>query len=639
MALNRKFGIIDLSTGDIQIEEIGRELRRKFLGGRGLDAYYLYKHSKAGVDPLGSENVCCISAGLLGGTPASASARAHLMAKSPLTGLIGSSNMGGFFAPELRYAGFDHLIIHGASDEPVYLWINNGSIEIRKAAHLWGADTFETQELIRRELGDEEIKALAIGPAGERMVRFANVITGHKNAGGRTGMGAVLGSKKLKAVAARGTMGIELAHPQEALRFDHKLCKKIASTKLGQILQRWGTMFIYDVTNSTGLVRTQNFRLNQLTDSESIECEAIEDHSVGTSGCFGCQLHCRHRYVIREGPYAGTYDEGPEYTTQGAYGSEPGCRDFTTILYGNHLCNKYGMDTVELGSLVSWAMELFEEGIITKEDTGGLELRFGNTEALLEITHQTAQREGFGDVLAEGVRGAMARLPEEAARYCIHVKGLSNLHSDERPTPSLALNIATSTRGADHLRSRPAIDLYHLPESVLRKIYSHPVPYDGPLTSNFTDYEGKAWQVFWHEMCYMAVDSLGLCKFHTVFLSPNMPAFGEFSEWIRLITGLDVSPIEVWEAAERGYTTERLFNLREGATRDDDWLPDRYFDEPTKLGFGMVRNRAIDRQRFSAMLDEYYRYHGWDHEGIPTSKTLRRLGIEAKPVHTPSGVS
>jgi aldehyde:ferredoxin oxidoreductase len=527
MALQRKLALIDLTTGEIETREIPRELREKYIGGRGLDIYLLYNHLEPGTDPLGPGNVCCISAGILAGTPASASARTHFMAKSPLTGLLGSSNMGGFFAPELRYAGFDHLVVRGASETPVYLWIHNGSIEIRDASKLWGLDTFETQEAIREELKDPEVKSCAIGVAGENRVRFANVVTGHKNAAGRTGMGAVLGSKMLKAIAVRGTMGITLAQPQEALRYDREICNQIANTKFGQIMRRWGTMFIYGVTNSTGLVRVNNFQSNQLPESESIECENIDDHSTGTSGCFGCQLHCRHRYRIREGKYAGTYDEGPEYTSQGAWGAEAGCRDFPTILQGNHLANKLGLDTLETGSLIGWAMELFEKGILTAEDTGGLDLSFGNPDAVIEMIERIARREGLGDVLADGPKGAMRRLPPEAARYCVQVKGMSNLHSDERPTPSLALGIATATRGSDHLRSRPAIDLYNLPEPFLRKIYGNPVPYGGPLTSDYRDYEGKSWMVFWQEMVYMAVDCIGVCKFHTVFLSPNMPAFEE----------------------------------------------------------------------------------------------------------------
>jgi aldehyde:ferredoxin oxidoreductase len=265
VALNRKLAFIDLSSGEVDIQEIPRELREKYLGGRGLDIALLYEHLEPGVDPLGPENVCCISAGVLVGTPASASARTHIMAKSPLTGLLGSSNMGGFFAPELRYAGFDHLVIKGAAKKPVFLWIHNGEIEIRSAASLWGLDTFETQEALRDELSDPEVKALAIGVAGENLVRFANVMTGHKNAAGRTGMGAVLGAKNLKAIAVRGTMGIGLAQPKEALEYDREVCNQIASTKFGQIMQRWGTMFIYGVTNSTGLVRVNNFQSNHST--------------------------------------------------------------------------------------------------------------------------------------------------------------------------------------------------------------------------------------------------------------------------------------------------------------------------------------------------------------------------------------
>jgi aldehyde:ferredoxin oxidoreductase len=629
MALNRKLAFIDLTSGEVDIQDIPRELREKYLGGRGLDAYLLYKHLEPGVDPLGPDNVCCISAGVLVGTPASASARTHIMAKSPLTGLLGSSNMGGFFAPELRYAGFDHLVIKGAAKKPVFLWIHNGEIEIRSAASLWGLDTFETQEALRDELRDPEVKALAIGVAGENLVRFANVMTGHKNAAGRTGMGAVLGAKNLKAIAVRGTMGIDLAQPMEALEYDREVCSQIASTKFGQIMQRWGTMFIYGVTNSTGLVRVNNFQSNQHPDSEKIECENMDEHSTGTAGCFGCQLHCRHRYVIKDGKYAGTYGEGPEYTSQGAWGAEVGCRDFPTILYGNHLVNRLGLDTLETGSLISWGMELYEKGIITKEDTGGLELKFGDTDVVIEMIQQIAHREGFGDVLADGPKGAMERLPPEAAPLCVQVKGMSNLHSDERPTPSLALGIATATRGSDHLRSRPAIDLYYLPEPLLRKIYGSPVPYDGPLTSDYSDYEGKAWMVFWQEMLYMAVDCLGVCKFHTVFLSPNMPAFDEFSKWLRLIPGLEMTPKDVWDVAERAYNLERLFNLREGATRKDDWLVDRYFDEPTPRGFDVVRNKTLDRDKFKAMLDEYYEHHGWDKKGRVTDETLERLGLTA----------
>ena len=629
MALNRKIAYIDLTTGDVEITPIPIEWRKKYLGGRGLDAYLLYKHVPKGCDPLGPDNVALISAGLLVGTLASASARTHVMAKSPLTNLLGSANMGGFFGPEMRWAGFDHLVIKGRADKPVYLYIHDGEIEIRDAANVWGAGVYDTQDIIRKELGDEETQTLCIGPGGENLVRYANVMTGRKNAAGRTGMGAVLGSKNLKAIACRGTMDIEIKHPEKALEYNKEIIDQVISTKVSQIMQRWGTNFIYGVTNTTGLVRTRNFQYNQLPNSEDIECENLDNYSFGMDGCFGCQVHCRHRYTIKEGPYAGTYAQGPEYTSQGAFGTEVGCRSMNTILVGNHLVNDYGLDTLEVGSMIGWAMELYEKGILTDEDTDGLKLDWGDDEAVLEMVKKIAFREGLGDILAEGPRGAAEKIGKDCEKYLIHVKGMSNLHSDERPTPALALNIAVSSRGSDHLRGRPAIDLYNLPMKVLDRVYRNPDGYDGPLTNNYSEYEGKPRMVLWQELNYMAVDCLGVCKYHTIFLSPNHPTFGEFEKLIYLNTGLEISTLDLWNIADRCYTIERLFNIREGMTRKDDWLHDRYFDEPTKLGLPVARGKSIDRKKFTAMLDEYYQLHQWNEDGVPTPELLEKLEIQS----------
>jgi aldehyde:ferredoxin oxidoreductase len=632
MALDRKIAYIDLSTGEIHASPIPIELRKLYLGGRGLDMYLLYNHLEPSVDPLGPDNVLTVSAGLLVGTLASASARTHIGAKSPLTGFVGSSNMGGFFAPELRWAGFDHLVIRGKANGPVYLWIHDGEIDIRDASHLWGEDIPTTQELIQEELRDPEIKACCIGLAGENLVRFANVMTGVKNAAGRTGMGAVMGSKNLKAIAVRGTMDLAIRFPEEALEYNAKLIEHIGSTKFAQIMQKWGTMFIYGVTNTTGLVRVRNFQLNQQVGG-NIEAEHIEDYALGTEGCYGCIIGCRHKYLIRDGPYAGTYAEGPEYTSQGAFGMEVGCNNFETVLIGNHLVNKYGLDTLETGSMMGWAMELYEKGILTDADTDGLKLEWGNDEAVLELVKCIAERRGLGDTLADGPLRAAERIGQDSLKYCIHVKGMSNLHSDERPTPSLALGIATASRGSDHLRSRPAIDLYHLPEHLLRKIYGGPKPYDGPLSSDYTTYEGKARMVLWQEMLYEAVDCTGICKFHSIFLSPNLIGFEELSNLIYYNTGLELTPQEIWEVADRAYAVERLFNIREGLTRSDDWLPDRYFDEPTPIGLPIVRGKHLDRDRFRQLLDEYYELHGWDQDGVPTPETLKELGLHREPSH------
>jgi aldehyde:ferredoxin oxidoreductase len=644
MALDRKIAYIDLSTGKTEIKPIPLEVRKKFIGGRGLDAYLLYNNAPEGCDPLSPENPLIVSGGFLTATCASATARTHFMAKSPLTGLLGSANMGGFFAPELAWAGFHHLVITGKAEKPVYLWIHNGQIEIRDAAKLWGKTTTDTQSAIRDELGDQEVKSAVIGQAGENLVRYANVMTGIKNAGGRTGMGCVMGSKNLKAIATRGTMDIKIAHPLEALEFNKKFIEQITTAKVNKTQGTLGTPFIWGATNSWGGIRTRNFQFNQMENADEIEPEAIDDIATKTigpyhmTGCFGCQVHCRAQYKIPSGLYAGKYDEGPEYTSLGAFGGEPDCKSAETVLTGNHLVNQYGVDNLEIGSIISWAMELYELGIITNKETDGLELRFGNDEALLEMVHRICTRKGWlGDVLAEGGIPAAQKIGKNSFDYLIQVKGMSNLHSDERGTPALALNVATASRGSDHLRSRPAIDLYHLPESVLRKVYGSPVPYDGPLSSDHREYIGKAWEVFWQENCYMAVDCLGICKYHTVFLGATLPNFEDWPRAIYCNTGLEFTPKEIWDVAERCNNIERLFNLREGLTRNDpvkgDTLNHRYFDEPCRRGAPDIIGARIDRDKFKMMIDEFYKHHGWDNDGVPTAETLKRLGLDKEPTH------
>jgi aldehyde:ferredoxin oxidoreductase len=627
MALNRKIAYIDLDQQNIKLEPIPMEWRRKFLGGRGLDVYLLYRHTSKGCDPLGSDNVVIVSAGLLGGTLASSASRTHIAAKSPLTNLLGSASMGGFFAPEMRWAGIDHFVIRGKANRPVYIYAHDGEIEIRDANHIWGCGVYDTQAMIRKELGDPETQILCIGQAGENRVRFASVMSGRKDAGARTGMGAVLGSKNLKAIACRGTMEIEINRPEEALEYNQQTIRKVVSSKASQSMQRWGTNFMFGITNTTGLVRTRNFQYNQLPNSENLEAENLDQYAIGMDACFGCQVHCRHRYVIKEGEYAGTYALGPDFTSQGAFGAEVGCRSMDTVLAGNHLVNDYGMDTLEVGSMIGWAMELYEKGIITDKDTHGLKLEWGNEEAVIEMIKQVAFRKGLGDILAEGPLRAAEKFGPESLKYLIHVKGMSNLHTDERAAPALALSVAVSSRGSDHFRGMPAIDLYNLPMEVLDRIYRSPDGYDGPLTNNFTEYEGKPRMVMWQELCYMAVESLGICKYHTVFLSPNHPAFTEFCKLIKLNTGLEFREMDLWNCANRCYTIERLFNLREGMTRSDDWLSDRYFDESTPLGLPGVRGKRIDRDKFKAMVDEYYRLHEWDQEGFPTPELMKRLDI------------
>lgn len=627
MVWNKKIAYIDLSTGKVVQKPIPREVRTLYLGGRGVDMYLLYNHLKPKTDPLSPENVLLIGAGLLVGIPCLGAGRCDIAAKSPLTGAVGDSNIGGFFAPELRFAGFDHLVISGKAARPVYIWIDDGEITVKDASHLWGKDTFETQTIIRDNCGDQDIKSLVIGVAGENLVRFANVRTGMKNSAGRTGMGAVMGSKNLKAIAVRGTTSLEFAHSDELLDYCKEMNDMIMSTKWSKAQSKWGTMIIYSNTNTTGLIRTKNFQLNRLEEGEDLEPENIDRYSIGTAGCYGCVVHCRHRYVLREGPYAPLYGEGPEYTSLGAFGTMVNCKKMETILVANHLVNKYGLDTLETGGLIAWAMELFEKGILNEKLTDGLKLEWGDENVVFELIRKIATREGFGNTLADGFKNAIVKIGNGSDYYAIQVKGMSNLHSDERPTPSFALGIATSTRGADHLRSRPAIDMYGLPEELLKEVY------EGPVAADYTSYEGKSRMIWWQELLYAVTDSIGTCKFQTVFCAVHAPKWDEFSKLIRLATGMEFSKSQLMEIGERIYTLERLFNLREGFTRKDDALPERYFKEPTPIGLPIAKGKKIDRQQFDRMLDEYYALHDWDRDGVPKKATLEKLRLDKEPTH------
>jgi len=625
MVLNRKIAYVNLSTGKTSQEPVPKTIRKLYLGGRGIDMYLLYNHLQPRIDPMGPENVLLVGAGLLGGIPCLGSGRCDIAAKSPLTGAVGDSNLGGFFAPELRLAGFDHLAITGKAEKPVYLSVKDSEVKIKDASHLWGEDTFETQKIIRQDEDDEETKSIVIGAAGENLVRFANVRTGMKNSAGRTGMGCVMGSKNLKAVAVRGTGQLEFNQPDELLEYCKQMNDMITSTRWAKAQSRWGTMIIYSNTNTTGLIRTRNFQLNQLKEGQDLEPENIDRYSIGTSGCYGCAVHCRHRYVLREGPWAPLFGEGPEYTSLGAFGTMVDCRKMDTILVANHLVNKYGVDTLETGGLIAWAMELYEKGILDRKMTDGLELEWGNEEVLYELIRKIAYREGFGNTLADGFREAISKIGEDSEYYAIQVKGMSNLHSDERPTPSFALGIATSTRGADHLRSRPAIDMYGLPEDLLKEVYG------GPVASDYNSYDGKSRMVWWQELLYAVTDSLGTCKFQTVFCAVHAPKWEEFSKLIRLATGMEIAKANLMEIGERIYTIERMFNLREGFSRKDDNLPERYFKEPTPIGLPVARNKKIDKEKFNEMLDEYYQLHGWDKNGVPDEETLQKLSLDKEP--------
>lgn len=618
MVLSRKIALINLDNESIRVSPIPLDLRKKFLGGRGINMYLLSKVYSKKLDPLSPKNPLIFGTGLLTGTLGLGS-RMNITAKSPESGHLGDSNMGGDFGAELVQAGFSHLVITGKSPKPVYLLIRDGAIEFRDAGSLMGLDTVETQKKIRQEIGDERIRVASIGLAGENLVRFASIHTGLKNAAGRTGMGAVMGSKNLKAVAVRGTTGITIFDPKNYLKYYLAQKKKLMETKWVQALGKYGTPLLFQYSNTMGFLSVRNNQQTTVGDQGyALEAEALEPYVNGMLSCFGCPAHCRHRYALTEGRYQGTRGEGPEYASLGSLGTKLGNFDLENIIFAVELCNRYGLDTISTGSYIAWAMELYQRGLIDQERTG-LPLHWGEGDLILELLHQIAQRRGFGNILAEG-SFAKKTFSEEAKDYLLEIKNFPIEMTDERLPKSFALGMATSTRGACHMRSRPSLDVLGLPEEVLRKIYG------GPISSQFSSYSGKGRMVWWHELFNAVSDSLGYCRFLTVFSSPHAPSYRQFSRLIRLATGLPITPKELKTIGERIYTLERMMLLQEGISRKEDTLPKRYFEEP--IPEGPAQGEVILKEEFDRMLDENYRLHGWDENGVPRKETLKRLGLD-----------
>ena len=611
--LARKIAFIDLGAGSIQVKPISLELRRQYLGGRGMNMYLLSKYYTPSLDPFSPQNPLIFGAGLLTGTPGFGS-RISIASKSPESGHLGDANMGGDFGAELVKAGFSHLVITGTSPKPAYLQVRNGEIQIRSAHTLMGFDTVETQRKIRALLGDNRVQTACIGLAGENRVRYAAIRSGMKSAAGRTGMGAVMGSKNLKAVAVRGTLDIRIAEPQKYLNAYLRQMKKIMQTKWAQALGMQGTPLLFGGANAAGFLGVRNNQFTSVGEQGyRLEAEALEPFSRGMAACFACPVHCRHRFMTKDG----TRGEGPEYASIGSLGTKLGNLDLENILIAVERCNRYGLDTISTGSYIAWAMELYQRGILDRNKTG-IPLKWGNKTTILKIIDMIARREGFGDILAEGSY-ARELLGTSSADYLMAIKSLPIEMTDERLPKSFALGLATSTRGACHMRSRPSMDVLGLPQALLEKIYG------GPVSNRIASYRGKGRMVWWHELLHAVTDALGVCRFLTAFSSPHGLQYRQYAELIRLATGLQISAGHLRTIAERIYTLERMLLVGDGLSRKDDTLPKRYFEEPVPEG--PAKGCVIDRKDFGRMLDEYYRLHGWNQDGIPSKRTLKRLGI------------
>ncbi|MDY6911549.1 MAG: aldehyde ferredoxin oxidoreductase family protein, partial [Chloroflexota bacterium] len=628
MSISGKIAYIDLDKKESTFSPIPQEVGKGFLGGRGINMYLLYNHITEGVDALGPANVLIFGPGLLTGVRAPSASRFNVSAKSPITGFLGDSNCGGFWGPELRSAGFDRLVIQGRSPSPVYLWITDDHIEFRDASHLWGLDTIKTQQVLKEELGSQ-VQVACIGQAGENMVRFACVMHGYKDAAGRTGMGAVMGSKNLKAIAVRGTGRIEVKHPDQLREVHEAISQKMKGRKIFKVLSKYGTSYLLDAHQNAGLLPVKNNQRNVIEGNEweSLGSENLKRHSSKMIGCFGCAIRCKHVYEVPYGPHKGEYSEGPEYFALNRLGVTTGTYDLETVLVAQDLCNRYGLDVASCGAIIGWAMELYQRGIIDEKLTDGLDLTWGNKKVLLEMIDRIAHRKGFGDILAEDGLRASQTIGKNSEYYFVNVKGLSG-ETDERNLKGSALNLATASRGGDHLRSRPVPEGMGLPQDFLEVLYG------GPVSPDPQSYDGKGRMVTATEKWMVIPDLLGICKFLTKgFLSPNMLDYEDYAELTNAAADMNITPVEMETCAERVITLERMFNIREGLTRKHDTVPERFFEEKS-TNFGSMGGNRIDRDSFNLMLDEYYKLHGWDQEGVPTAETIERLDLDKEPSHS-----
>ncbi len=611
--------VVDLTTGTIDIETPDETIYRRYVGGAALAAYYLLRELKPGVDPLGPENVLVFAGSVINGTPAAGSTRYTVAAKSPLTGGYGEAEAGGWWAPEFKAAGFDAIVCKGRAPRPVYLWIKDGQAELRDAAALWGRPTAEVQEAIRAELNEPRARIAQIGPAGERLVRYACILNELKHANGRAGMGAVMGSKNLRAVAVRGTLGVETAN-RDAVR---EIARWVNQTYVPDTMQTLGTSRAVLALQAGGMLPTRNFRDGAFEGAQSICGETMRDTIlVATGTCFACPVRCKREVEVKEGPYQvdRTYG-GPEYETIAAFGSLTGNANLPSIAKANAICNAQGIDTISTGTTIAFAIECFENGILTKADTGGLELRFGDADAVLALTEMIAERRGIGDLLAEGVRRAAAKIGRGAEKYAMHVKGQEIPMHEPRGKPAGAgLAYALSPTGADHMEAPhdPMFIRADMPSfQALRPIgLIEPVP-------QLEVSERKAREFWYLQNLWSMYNSLGMCDFVGVPFGPFK--LDKIVEYVNAVTGWDTSLWELMKVGERANTLQRVFNLREGLTAADDTLPDRFF-EP--LRSGALEGHALPREEFARAVRAYYGMAGWDPEtGTPTPAKLAELDV------------
>lgn len=596
---------VNLTTSNISEETITEDFYRKYLGGNGFGARLLYTELKPKTDPLSNENILIFATGPLNGTLVPMVSKFCAVSKSPLTGTFMDGFCSGRFGCELKYAGYDVLVIKGTANKPTYLFIDDDSIQLRDASRLWGKDTFTTQTMIKKELKDESIPVACIGPAGENLVKYACIIT-EQRAVGSGGLGAIMGSKSLKAIAVRGSKLISVFNPAELEQFTLRIIKRVKGDPAAQVLSRYGTAILTSVLQHTGGLPTKNWQAGIFQDSSSLSAERlVDEYAQKNLSCFACVIPCGHYSVVKKGPYKGAITNGPEFQSIGVFGSLIGNNRLDAIILADRLCDEYGLGQISAGVCIAFAMECYERGFITDKDTDGIELRFGDHEAMIKMLKKIAYREGIGNVLAEGVKRASAILGKGTEKYAIHVKGMEMACFCPRVLKTQAIGFAVSSKGPSHNEVRITAECGGLiPEKALKNGL-------GYLAKELMDWSAVANSLIW---CLSAERIL------------DIKLSDEVTEMLAFTTGIDFDKIELIKIAERIHTLERAFNIREGFSRKDDVLPKRFLNEA--IPEGPARGVKTNKETLDAAIDEYYIARGWDKEGKPTVDKLIELGLE-----------
>jgi len=611
---------VNLSTGKIKSENLPGEIMRKYMGGKGLVYYYLKDSIDKDTDPYSEDNPLLFMTGVASGIPAAGTSRMIIGTKSPITGGFGISESGGFIAPELKKAGWDGIVVEGVSSKPIYLLIRDDKVEIKDASHLWGKGNGEVNDIIKEENDDKTLKLSQIGQAGENKVQYACVINDLKHACGRNGMGAVMGSKNLKAVAVKGTLGINFKDKDKITEISKWYAKHQKDQPLSKGLYMYGTAAGLLGIDKSGILPTRNFKQGSFEKAEDISGEKLaETVLIKREGCFACPVRCKRVVEIdNEKMKVDPKFGGPEYETIASMGSLCGIGDLEIISKAHEMCNDYGLDSISTGVSISFAMECYEKGLISKNDTEGIELNFGNEDALLDLIKKIAYKDGFGSILSQGVKKASEIFGKDSNDFAMHVKGQEIPMHDPRGKIGVGMGYSLSPTGADHVQAQHDTSLADegpILDSV--KVLGLTQPTD-PMGYG----KEKAYYYSTMEKWWSFLNMAGVCDFVPAPRG-SMP-IDKFIELINSATGWDVTPEECMEIGERGITAARKLNYELGVDEKTEELPKRFYQP---LENGHLKGVSMDRDKFLDTKQEYYKMMGWDKEGYPTQETLEKLAL------------